>query len=137
MPVTTLERANTQRNGFSQRKKLLFLRTLEDLAGDMAGASEAIGVSLDTIENHVHADTEFGAKVRVMRRGLAYKLLPVRYRVASQDSASGHPDAKMLLRAYLPEQFGDRPTLMLQVNGDVVTFSDGESAKRPQLPPVT
>ena len=124
-PASFTPLADVREDGFNQARKATFLEVLKRTKGNLAQAAEVVGIHFSTVYNHVQADPVFRANVEIVKRHLAGKLVKSAYTVGARPEASGHADRKMLLRAWLPEEFGDKPAVAITFDLSSLTQQNG------------
>jgi len=124
-PASFTPLADVREDGFNQARKATFLEVLKRTKGNLAQAAEVVGIHFSTVYNHLQADPVFRANVEILKRQLTGKLIKSAYTVAARPEASGHADRKMLLRAWLPEEFGDKPGVSITFDLSSLTQQNG------------
>ena len=124
-PASFTPLADLREDGFNQVRKDAFLIALGKSKGSIPRAAELIGISFATIYNHLQKDPFFKLNVELKKRELTGKLVKSAYTVAVRPEASGHADRKMLLKAWLPEEFGDRPSVAVMIDMASLTQAGG------------
>ena len=117
--------ADAREDGFTQARKIVFLLALRRTKGSLSQASELSGVAFSTVYSHLLKDPLFKLQVELIKRELAGKLVKTAYIVGKRAESSGHADRKMLLRAWLPEEFGDKPGVSITFDLSSLTQHNG------------
>ena len=87
MPLTTLGDCETRLDGFSTERKQQFL-TLFEQCKSFPLAAETCGVSITTAYRHLEHDEWFAQQVQVVKRKLAWSLVPRQYERAMANSTT-------------------------------------------------
>ena len=112
---------------FTPERKRTFLKALSQVGGNLTKAAELVHVSWPCLWDHLQRDADFNLAVSVERKRLVYQVLePVAMQNAIRPEGFG--DRKLLMSKLAPEQYGDRPSLAIQINGGLVAFQDGSEA---------
>ena len=117
--------ADARKDGFTQARKTVFLLALRKAKGNMPQAAELSGVAFSTVYSHLLSDPLFKLQTELIKRELAGKLVKTAYIVGKRAESSGHADRKMLLRAWLPEEFGDKPGVSITFDLSSLTQQNG------------
>ena len=124
-PTSFTPISELREDGFHLTKKAAFLEALRRSKGSIPTASELVGISNAAVYQHLQKDPEFRLGVELVKRELTGKLIHSAYRVGARPEASGHADRKMLLRAWLPEEFGDKPQVAITFDLSSLTQQNG------------
>ena len=115
MPLTTMERCEVLQNGFSRRKKRAWLAAYNRFFPNMVMACKIARISLKTIEVHRKNDIEFETQVSIIKLDHVAQIENTAVEHA-KNADKGFQDRKMVLSAYKPELYGDRPLVAIQQN---------------------
>ena len=127
---TPVRRAAKAHFRFDLTRQAAFLAAIPDAKGNLRKAAEIAGSSYLTVYDHMMSDPVFALDVRKAKAQLSQTLVEVSYDRALQPS--GTIDRWKLLPSWNPLEYGQTPTVQVNVNHAQLAFGDGSAAFPPQ-----
>lgn len=121
-PFAITPRVAYKKRPFGERRQERFLTALRELRGNLALACKRARVPYTTMTSYRQANPGFDRTVRDIRAEFGGELVHVSAERAL--TPEGFQDRHRLLQALLPEEFGDRPQVAIQIN-TAPTYADG------------
>ena len=118
--------AGKRRERFTLARRAALLAAIPEAKGNLVQAARLAGVPYPTVFDHMTNDRSFLQEINQAKAALSQTLVDVAYNRALQPS--GNIDRWKLLPSWNPLEYGQSPTVQVNVNHAQLAFGDGTPA---------